>query len=68
MQKTYTELEVIELLVSNNNHIMELMDPSKYFVIEDNEVHTYKLRLLFADKLINTCSFAEIIQQARYGA
>lgn len=67
MQETYTELEVIELLVSNNNHIMKLIDSSKYFVVEDNEVHTYTRRLLFADKLIRTYSFAEILHQARYG-
>ena len=68
MKETYTQLEVIELLVSNNNRVMELIDPSKYFVIKDNEVHTYKRRLLVANKLINSYSFAEVLRQARYGA
>ena len=67
MQETYTELEVIELLVSNNNHIMELIDHSKYFVIVGNEVHAYQRRLLSADKLIATYSFVEVLSQARYG-
>ena len=60
-------LEVIELLVSNNNQIMKLIDDSKYFVIEDDKVVTYKRRMFRRDTPISTYSFDEIIHRAKYG-
>lgn len=67
MKETYTKLEVVELLVSNNNHIMQLIATSKYFVIEDELVKTYRKRFFISDEVISKYTFDEVINQAIFG-
>lgn len=63
--KIYTQLEVIELLVSNNNQIMELIYKEKYFKIVGDKVLTYKKRYLLGDYVVSEKTFEEIIAEAK---
>ena len=60
----YTKLEVIEILVSNNNQVIKLIDKSKYYAIEDNMVRCYRKRKVLKDTLLSEYTFDYCIKQA----
>jgi len=62
--KTYTELELVEILVSNNNGIMKMID-NKEFRIEGKEVVCYRKNMIFPDKELSRNSFEFVIAQAK---
>ena len=61
----YTQKEVVQLLVNNNNYIMKLLGESKYFVIEKEEVVTYRRTLFLKDRELSRYSFDYIIKEAK---
>lgn len=65
MKKEYSTLEVIQMLVNNNNTIMQLVNETKYFTIEGEEVVSYRKRWVVEDEEINRYTFESIIKKAQ---
>ena len=64
-QETYTQREVVELLVQNNNEVMKMLGENKTFVIEGNEVVCYRIGYFFPKKELSRNSFNYVINQVK---
>jgi len=62
MEKEFSKLEVVQMLVNNNNKIMKLID-SKIFVIEGEEVVCYRKRIVFPNQELSRHSFDYTISE-----
>lgn len=64
--RTYTQREVVEILVANNNKVLKLVgDYDKYFVIEGKKVLCKRKSLFARDKILNEYTFDYVIEDAR---
>ena len=65
MIRTYTKVEVVQMLVSNMNEVMQLIDKSKIFKINYNNetVETFKSGF-FGKTIITTNTFDYVIKEA----
>ncbi|MEW5833016.1 MAG: hypothetical protein AB1763_09295 [Campylobacterota bacterium] len=63
-QRVFTKREVVEILVANNNKVLKLVDPDKYFVIEEENVLCKRKSLFTRDKVINEYTFDYVIEEA----
>lgn len=64
--KTYTQLEVVQILVSNNNKVLKMVgDHDKFFIIEGEKVMCKRKRLFgMPAKILNEYTFDYVIEEA----